>query len=484
MNLVLVLTDRCNRSCRYCYADRQRGASMSFDVARRAIELARERSATPLRIGFFGGEPLLNFPLLREIAEHAERVCDPSPRFSLTTNGDALTDEVATFFGGIDVDVSLSVHDEEVEGTIRAAERLLAEGIEPCAVFVATPDRCTTLAARLETLLAAGIRRLAISPEFYVPWDTDARARLEHAYHDLADLYAREGREERPLRLNQFDMRLDALESGIPLRKSHCELGHEMLTVAPDGTLFPCDRMAVDAKSAFTRIGHLDGDVEERKWSRIASERADVPSDCRTCEHTNTCLGACACVNVHLTGQVNEVPEIVCWHETMLGRLVRELSPALPPRTPKRGRRGRIMRITAGLVATGTLAAACGTSTFEGPIVFDTNSPSRAIIDAEGKLGTVSLGVKLDLNEQDARRLLANREDRILACLQRHILVDLFERLDSPDQEVAFAKKVADEIAEILDVGDRFEGLDLEVAPSGIESLNLDRLQYLGYVGD
>jgi uncharacterized protein len=465
MNLVLVLTDRCNRSCRYCYADRQRAASMSFRTARRGIEYAREKSRTPLRIGFFGGEPLMSFPRLREIVEYAEGVCDPAPRFSLTTNGDLLTDEVASFFGGIDVDVSLSVHDDRVEGTLGAAEKLIEEGIEPCAVLVATPESCATIAPRMQALVDGGVRRLVVSPDFYAPWDGSARERLQQTYRDLGDLYAREWREERPLRLNQFDMRFDAIATGIPLRKSHCELGDERLTVAPDGTLFPCDRMAVDSKCAFARIGHLDGDVEERKWSRIGEERSRIPTDCTTCEHRDTCLGACACVNLHLTGQVNAVPELVCWHETLVSRLVQELRPALPAHLPAPRTRRRIIRISTGLLVAGALAAGCARSEhYTGTIRFNVSESEVQPDDSRGRGSAVRLTVDLRMSPASARWLLDDREDEIERCVRRHIAAKDFGRLDQPEDEAEMGQELAAEIGKILGVGEQFEGLEFKIS--------------------
>jgi uncharacterized protein len=72
MDITLALTHDCNLACGYCYAGAKSRRSMSWDVASRALALAFSHAAKELQLGFFGGEPLLEWDLLCRAAEHAE----------------------------------------------------------------------------------------------------------------------------------------------------------------------------------------------------------------------------------------------------------------------------------------------------------------------------------------------------------------------------------------------------------------------------
>ncbi len=498
MNLVLVLTDRCNRSCSYCYADRSGAGEMTFEFAKRSIELAQRRSDTLLRIGFFGGEPLLRFPLLREIADYAWVTSERPLGFYLTTNGDALTDEVAEFFGAIDVDVSLSAHDEDPSTVRRAAARLIDVGIAPKGVLVATPENGGGLVARVEELLDAGIGIVAVSPNFYTPWPEEARERLEVAYRGLTELYLERQRAGRPFRLNLLDMRLDALRSGIPLRETKCELGPELLVVAPDGSLFPCDRMAVDSLCAGTRIGHVDEGVEEELWQRVAAASAGVPEGCRDCEHSLTCLGGCACVNTHHSGCAGEVPELVCWHERLAGRIAGELLPVAAPREPRPRRRRRLIRLTAGLLFAGGVTAACGKEQAL-PVDSPTEEPEPVtleaaiggpdfhgtITDAEGQLGYFTVRLQLRLSPEDQQYCCTEHEEAIRECLVRNFSKIPFSRLTLPEVEKAVGQELRRELQEIFGENAPLHGVRLEVLTEDEQRELLQHLQgYIGYTDE
>jgi len=498
VNLVLVLTDRCNRSCSYCYSDRQGAGEMSFEVARRAVELARERSETPLRIGFFGGEPLLRFDRLREIADHARAVCETGPRFHLTTNGDALSEEVAEYFGELDVEVALSAHDREPEAVLRAAHRLREVGVEPRAVLVATPENAGELIGRIEGLIDADFEVVSISPDFYSPWPAAARERLERAYRELAGLYARRRRAGRPFRTNQLDPRLRALATGLPLRETHCELGAESLTVAPDGTLYPCDRLAVDSACAGTRIGHVDHGVDEVALERIALERERIPEACHTCDESLTCLGACACVNVHASGDAGLVPEVVCWHERLAGRLARELAPLSPLATP--ARRHRLLRLGAGLLLTGSLLTACGEEPTVAPSKKPDPEPPREpqswqgglqdefydveLVDARGDGGHATLHVQLELSDHNVReQILRSHEPEIGALLKRLFATTPIEKLTLNEEEQRISRELVEELRGILGEDVPIKGIDLQIWTKEEHTDLRHRLESLGYVG-
>ena len=107
---IFVVTTACNMSCVYCQANN--GVTtptdfMSREVARRAVDLALKSPARHLSFEFQGGEPLLNFPVIRYIVEYAEsQKADREIRYSVVSNLTLLTDEMIAFFKQYRVSVS------------------------------------------------------------------------------------------------------------------------------------------------------------------------------------------------------------------------------------------------------------------------------------------------------------------------------------------------------------------------------------------
>lgn len=114
---IFVVTTACNMSCVYCQANN--GVTtptdfMSREVARRAVDLALKSPAQHLSFEFQGGEPLLNFPVIRYIVEYAEsQKADREIRYSVVSNLTLLTDEMIAFFKQYGVSVSTSLDGEE-----------------------------------------------------------------------------------------------------------------------------------------------------------------------------------------------------------------------------------------------------------------------------------------------------------------------------------------------------------------------------------
>ena len=99
MELTLFVDHQCNLRCTYCYNGDKFSRRMSADTMRRALALALDKRAPRLHVSFFGGEPLLHLPFLRETMEHVERVvaelAEPRPevRFLVNTNATLIGDE-------------------------------------------------------------------------------------------------------------------------------------------------------------------------------------------------------------------------------------------------------------------------------------------------------------------------------------------------------------------------------------------------------
>ncbi|MCK4510545.1 radical SAM protein, partial [bacterium] len=129
----LILTTRCNLGCDYCYQRVRRPRTMEWSTAGAAADLALSLPGRGTELTFYGGEPLLEFELLRRVVEHTECVRDPDEKvkYWVVTNGTLITDEVADFFAEHDFKVVLSfdgvreAQDHRGEGTFDTLDRVL-----------------------------------------------------------------------------------------------------------------------------------------------------------------------------------------------------------------------------------------------------------------------------------------------------------------------------------------------------------------------
>ena len=131
--LTLVLTTRCNMKCSYCYQRVREPRSMEWPVAQTAADLAMNGAGYGAEFTFYGGEPLLEFDLMRRVVEHVEevRASDERVKYWVVTNGTLLTAEVAGYLAAHDFKVLLSfdgVPEAQAfrgEGTFEKLDRVL-----------------------------------------------------------------------------------------------------------------------------------------------------------------------------------------------------------------------------------------------------------------------------------------------------------------------------------------------------------------------
>ena len=328
--LCLHVSHACDLTCSYCFAGQGRfkgpSALMTIDVAKRAIDFLVENSGTRknLEVDFFGGEPLLNFDVVKETVEYArsiEKGANKNFRFTLTTNGMGITDEVIDFANRECYNVVLSldgrkdVHDRErravgstVDGfkiprgagsydiIVPKFQRLVAartgasiEGVENIPAWIArgketgntnyyirgtfthyNPD----FTEDIKHMLDLGFTELSMEPVVCNPdsefalTDEDLPILFEQ-YEKLAQLMIERKKEGRPFTFYHYML---SLKSGpcIYKRISGCGSGTEYFAVTPKGELYPCHQFVGEE-------AYLMGDI----WNGINDDEAY--------ESANTC---------------------------------------------------------------------------------------------------------------------------------------------------------------------------------------------------
>ena len=337
--LCLHVAHSCNLRCDYCFAGQGNyhgsAALMSIETACRAIDFLVENSGTKhnLEVDFFGGEPLLAWETVKQTVKYArslEAVHNKNFRFTLTTNGVLLDDEVTDFCNAemdnvvLSLDGRREVHDSRRKNPAgggsydlivpkfkRFAERREG-GYYVRGTYTAQNCDFTRDILHIADL---GFSELAMEPAVTAPDDplglTEAHLpRLYEQYELLAAEMAARGTGAdgvgEPFTFYHYTL---DLEDGpcVYKRVAGCGSGTEYFAVTPEGELYPCHQLVGEREFI---AGDIENGVREGfEFRRLAiNERAE----CRDCWAKLYCSGGCAANAYHASGDVDGVYELGC----------------------------------------------------------------------------------------------------------------------------------------------------------------------------
>ncbi|MBQ9086494.1 MAG: thioether cross-link-forming SCIFF peptide maturase [Clostridia bacterium] len=337
--LCLHVAHTCNLNCSYCFASQGKyhgeRAVMSFEVGKRALDFLIENSGTRrnLEVDFFGGEPLMNFDVVKELVAYARRVEKEKGkifRFTLTTNGLQINDDVIEFANREMSNVVLSldgrkeIHDRyrvdyagngSWERIVPKFQKLVeargGKNYYMRGTFThANPD----FLKDIQTMLDLGFTELSMEPVVCAAGDpseltADDLPIVLEQYEKLAELMIQRRREGRPFTFYHYMIDL----SGGPCiykRISGCGSGTEYMAVTPWGDLYPCHQFVGEEKFCLGNI--WDGVTNTATQKDFASCNVYARPDCADCWAKLYCSGGCAANAYHATGSVRGVYEYGC----------------------------------------------------------------------------------------------------------------------------------------------------------------------------
>lgn len=337
--LCLHIAHDCNLACRYCFAgegeykgDR---SLMSLDVGKKALDFLVENSGSRrnLEVDFFGGEPLLNFDVVKELVAYGreiEKTKDKHFRFTLTTNGVLLNDEIIEFANRemdnivLSIDGRKEVHDHMrpfKNGTgsydfIIDKFKKTAESRNQEKYYVRGTFTHNNLDFVKDVLSLAdeGFRQISVEPvvagpeEEYAIREEDIPVICD-GYDELAKEMLRRKKEGREF--NFFHYMIDL--SGGPCvykRLSGCGSGTEYLAVTPWGDLYPCHQFVGEEEFCLGNV--TDGIVKTEIQDTFKLCNVYAKEECRHCFAKFYCSGGCAANAWHCHGDINKPYEIGC----------------------------------------------------------------------------------------------------------------------------------------------------------------------------
>lgn len=337
--LCLHVAHTCNLNCSYCFASqgRFRGerAVMSFEVGKQALDFLIANSGTRrnLEVDFFGGEPLMNFDVVKRLVAYArsiEKEHGKNFRFTLTTNGMLIDDEVIDFANRechnvvLSLDGRKEIHDRfrvdcagngSWERIVPKFRKLVAarggRGYYMRGTFThANPD----FLEDIKEMLRLGFTELSMEPVVCAPDDPAALteadlAVVERQYEQLAQLMLQRRREGRPFTFYHYMLDL----KGGPCvykRISGCGSGTEYMAVTPWGDLYPCHQFVGEERFRLGDVWH--GVTNAETQEEFAACNVYARPACRDCWAKLYCSGGCAANAWHATGAVSGVYENGC----------------------------------------------------------------------------------------------------------------------------------------------------------------------------
>ena len=330
--LCLHVAHTCNLNCSYCFASQGKyhgeRAIMSFDVGKRALDFLVENSGDRrnLEVDFFGGEPLMNWQIVKDLVAYArsiEKDAGKNFRFTLPTNGGRLDDEVTDFCNREMHNVVLSL-DGRKEVNDRFRVDVAGNGSYDRIVpnfqrFVAKRGDKSyymrgTYTNDLFHMADLGFTELSMEPVVCAPGDPCALTEedfpvLCEQYEILAKDMLRRWREGKPITFYHY---MVDLKHGpcIYKRVTGCGSGTEYMAVTPWGELFPCHQFVGDPKYSLGNI--WDGVTNTAVQGEFRACNAYSRPDCKDCWARLYCSGGCAANSYHATGSIGGVYEYGC----------------------------------------------------------------------------------------------------------------------------------------------------------------------------
>jgi len=337
--LCLHIAHTCNLNCSYCFASQGKyhgeRAVMSFEVGKRALDFLVENSGTRrnLEVDFFGGEPLLNFEVVKELVAYARSIegkYNKNFRFTLTTNGMLIDDDVIDFANRECANVVLSldgrkeIHDRfrvdyagngSFDKIVPRFKRLVdARGGKAYYMRGTFTHANPDFLEDIKVMLDLGFNELSMEPVVCQPGDpaelTDADCEIvKEQYEKLAELMLERSREGRPFTFYHY---MIDLKGGpcIYKRISGCGSGTEYMAVTPWGDLYPCHQFVGDEKYLLGNI--YEGVKNTAAQCEFAECNVYAREECRDCWARLYCSGGCAANAYHSTGSVKGVYKKGC----------------------------------------------------------------------------------------------------------------------------------------------------------------------------
>lgn len=317
-SVALVLSNECNLLCGYCYANKgtydSPGARMSFEDGAKAIDLLHKGldkgTEDRMTVGFFGGEPLLCFELIKKLVAYTEQKSQQHVRtkYLLTTNGTLITEEMAEYFRRKNFIVTISIDGDRQahdlnrltqqgvgthESVVGAIDLLMRTKVRMVARITVSKGNTDVFSA-VKYLFDHGVDRITFADDHAM--SREAFGHFLTSLGCLVDWYFSVVKRGEKIDITNFSEPLCAIATKTK-KVAHCSAGITYITVSADGKIYRCPRFI--GTPAFQLDDHVPDeydaiDVTLQAFRQKLGQNAGTRNrECGLCAFVNLCGGIC-----------------------------------------------------------------------------------------------------------------------------------------------------------------------------------------------
>jgi uncharacterized protein len=329
-SITLNITEQCNLYCNYCFERHKSNKFMSIDTLKHiltSLDISKLK-----QISFFGGEPLLNWKLIKEcVLYFNER--NLHPFFGITTNLTLLIDDMLDFIDDFNIHVMVSLdgmkeyHDLHRCNTwdlvISNLQKLLDRDLHHLIEIRYTlhPDVAHHLFDGVKNIADMGLNYINPVPVTDVPWTDEQLQAFDENHQKLLPYYIDLLKTERNISIKDIDDVLYLILEPMPDADIGCNLNaRNWIAIDVDGNVYPCHRCAADAVNALyadMRIGNVYQGIDltqkqHVQQSNIRQIAKDAPQKCFNCDVYEQCKLGCVIENLYLSNRRHNPSDAYC----------------------------------------------------------------------------------------------------------------------------------------------------------------------------
>lgn len=310
---------------------------MNFDTAKKIVDFAFKLPSDNGKIdfGFFGGEPLLEFELMKKIVDYIREKNEEHPikcNLSITTNGTLLSEEILGFLQYHDFNLCISL-DGNME--INDKNRLYSDGsstfkdvmnnIDLALRYlpdtqvnaVISPDTIESMPETIRFFIENGMKKIHFNLNICSEWNLETLKKVEEKYKQLSKIYIDNYENGNEIALNIFDNKIIVMLKGGYSEEDKCGMGKTEWGFSPSGNIYPCERLIGEDDDRGLCMGNISNNRSNIKPPEINKE-SKTKIICDKCIYNQYCMNWCGCTNHHLTGSFTEIDPFFCVNEQIM----------------------------------------------------------------------------------------------------------------------------------------------------------------------